>query len=66
MAHVLFIVEKRQTRRKKAKIFENEEWVGMCEEEEKMVQIALKNSLRQKQLKPLTPLDEIEEMKVYR
>eukprot|EP00344_Euplotes_crassus_P012649 CAMPEP_0196998300 /NCGR_PEP_ID=MMETSP1380-20130617/3721_1 /TAXON_ID=5936 /ORGANISM="Euplotes crassus, Strain CT5" /LENGTH=548 /DNA_ID=CAMNT_0042414825 /DNA_START=26 /DNA_END=1672 /DNA_ORIENTATION=- len=56
---------KRQTRRKRSKPQIAGECVGMLGEEEKMLQIALRNSLRQKQISSFIPLHEIEEMKVY-
>jgi hypothetical protein len=40
--------------------------VGMNSEEEKMLQIALKNSLRKTEHSTLVKLNEIEEMKIYR
>jgi hypothetical protein len=40
--------------------------VGMNIEEEKMLQIALKNSLRQTEQSTSVKLNEIEEMKTYR
>jgi hypothetical protein len=51
-------------RRTKCKLAE--EVIGMSGEEEKLLAIAIKNSLREKQHTPSIQLNEIEEMKTYR
>jgi len=52
--------------RRRTKVKTMEEVTGLSREEEKMLTIAMKNSLREQQASPEVELHEIEEMKTYR
>lgn len=56
----------RRESRRRTRISDSEKITGISGEEERLLTIAIKNSLREKNAKPVIELNEIEEMMTYR